>query len=121
MEGHEGTVDGCAVLPDGRFLSWGNDGTVRLWAAGGWEVVKVTAHDDGHSLGGLLLLDDHVITWPLSYGNRPNVFCLWSLDDVSLVRIYEGHDGPIESVIEYPGSRLVSSAQDGTAHLVTQQ
>ena len=35
MKGHTGTVSSLAFLPDGRVLSGGNDGTIRVWGSTG--------------------------------------------------------------------------------------
>ena len=31
LTGHDGSVHGALLLPDGRALSWSGDGTLRVW------------------------------------------------------------------------------------------
>ena len=35
LRGHVGHVDGALELPHGRFISWGQDKTFRLWDSDG--------------------------------------------------------------------------------------
>jgi WD40 repeat protein len=35
LKGHEGAVNGALILPDGRILTWSDDGTVRAWSPDG--------------------------------------------------------------------------------------
>jgi WD40 repeat protein len=117
LEGHEATVEGARILDDGRTLSWGRDGTLRLWAQGGWELVRVIAHEEGRGLGGTLVDGEQVFSWPASYGDAAHEIKRWSLEDLSHQGTYSGHTGPISTIRLLPDGRLASSAKDGTVRL----
>ncbi|MFM9996375.1 MAG: protein kinase domain-containing protein [Phycisphaerales bacterium] len=55
-KGHRGSVEGLAYRPDGRLVSGGTDGTIRLWEAPeGQELASV---DAGSAVGGLAVSPD---------------------------------------------------------------
>ena len=56
------SVHGALLLPDGRVLSWSDDGTLRVWDVATGEGRALTGHDGlGH--GALLLPDGRVLSW----------------------------------------------------------
>ncbi|MGV2437452.1 MAG UNVERIFIED_CONTAM: hypothetical protein LVT10_23240 [Anaerolineae bacterium] len=44
LAGHTGSVWGVHVLADGRFLSWSEDKTLRLWDKDGTPLATLAGH-----------------------------------------------------------------------------
>ena len=62
LTGHDGSVLGALVLPDGRVLSWSDDGTLRVWDLATGEGRPLTGHERWVN-GALLLPDGRVLSW----------------------------------------------------------
>jgi len=62
LVGHTDAVYGALELMNGTFLSWSEDGTLRLWSAQGEFLKTFTGHTNSVS-GVLELNDDRLLSW----------------------------------------------------------
>jgi len=65
FEGHTDNVKGALLLPDRKFLSWSNDGDLRLWDSDGKLLRVLEGHTDEVD-GALLLNNGHILSWAKS-------------------------------------------------------
>ena len=107
---HLGVVLGVRLLLDGRFLSWGSDATLRLWAADGAPVGVLRGHD-GPVDGAVALADGRLLSWGTDATLR-----LWAADG-SPLRALRGHDGPVDGAVALADGRLLSWGADATLRL----
>lgn len=114
LKGHGGPVWAVAALADGRILSGGSDGTVRLWDAAqgielqAWakhsgEVYAVAATPDGRRAVSASM-DETVRVWDIEQGR--------------LLHTLKGHGRPVRDVSVTPDGLWAISAADDCALIV---
>ena len=65
FKGHAERVTGAIVLPDGSFISWGADYTLRIWTPG-MDTRLIFAGPTMYMISGAFILDDTtVLTWSI--------------------------------------------------------
>lgn len=113
LKGHTGKVLGAIVLRDGRFLSWSEDGTLRLWSSDGEPLVAMD-HPDGSWTGALELDDGRLLSWG-GNGDHGNMQ-LWSPDGQAIA-VLEGHTRLVHGAEQLPDGNVLSYSADGTARI----
>jgi WD40 repeat protein len=116
LEGHTGHVMALAVLPDGRLISGGEDGTIRLWdPASGAETARLKGHGGGvfGTVHALAVLPDG----RLASGGDDGTIRLWDLArGVEIARLAD-RGGSVHGLAVLLDGRLASSGHDGTIRL----
>ena len=99
-----------AVLPDGRVVSGGEDGRVRVWdpAVPGIGPVELGSHD-GPVSAVAVLPDGRVVS-----GGSDGRVRVWDPAVPGIGPVELGsHDGPVSAVAVLPDGRVVSGGEDG--------
>ena len=110
LEGHTGAVNGALRLPDGRFLTWSDDHTLRFWKSDGTAQSVLTGHTDKVS-GATLLADGRILSRSYDQTLR-----LWASDGTPLSE-FRGHKGFIQAPVVTPDGRIVSVSYDRTLRI----
>lgn len=106
FEGHRERVEGAAVLPDRRVLSWSIDHTLRLWSLDtGEELEALEGHEA--SVDGAMVTDERAISWA-----RDGGLITWRLDTGELEHQLVGHEKAILGAAVLDGGRLLSWSED---------
>lgn len=93
IEAHRGTVSGAAYTEDGRqIVSTGADGTMKLWDAGNYRVVRTIELDDGPATA-LALSGRHALT-----GHANGKVVLWDIDKAEKIATVHRNEANIWSV-----------------------
>lgn len=109
---HEGAVASVAALPDGGFLSGGEDGRIARWRGGSPNPVGVYAEHSG-PVAGLAVSGDGRQVLSASWDGTARVRPLSGGD----ARVLEGHGGPVNAVAFLPDGRPVSAGSDLTVRI----
>ena len=115
LSGHNGSVIGLVVAPDGSWLaSGGSDGTVRVWdPVAGLQLHTLTGHSGWVSQ--LVVAPDG--SW-LASGGSDGTVRVW--DPVVGVELHSltGHTAVVQELVAAPdGSWLASGGDDGTVRI----
>lgn len=115
--GHRGPVASCAYLPDGRALTGGRDGTLRLWdlAEGGQQLFEMS-HDD--QIVALVVSPDgkRALT---GGGDNVNEVKRWNLDTGEQDGDFAMFPKPCCAMAFSPdGVRLACLSSDGGLHVL---
>ncbi len=110
---HEGSVNAVAALPDGRFLTAGEDGRVAVWAQGSNQPARIDkAHD-----APIAALAVDAQRGLYATGGWDEAARLFSLADGRLLRTFEGHRGAVNGVAFLPGGGFATAGYDGALRL----
>jgi len=104
FQGHTSSVNGALILPEGQFLSWSQDGTLRIWTPSGSSVATLKCHDSA-VLGALVLEDGMLLSW------SSNQICWWDVASRTLVAMCEVQK--VDSVLQWQGKLVSVSAAHG--------
>lgn len=114
--GHTGTVLAVVELPDGRIVSGGSEGTVRIWD-------RTTGVEDeqspvpvGHSgaVTALTVLADGRV----ASGDGDGAIRIWDpAEPEGAPAVLSGHVGAVTDLVELSEGRLASSGVDGTVRV----
>lgn len=112
LRGHERGLDGALALPPGRIVTWGRDGTIRLWRDDGALLKVVPAHQHPSEPGassdtgvhGVLRLEDgRLLSWGVDKTARlwtdDGTFSAEFLKETSWFEIERLHDGRIAALV----------------------
>jgi WD40 repeat protein/serine/threonine protein kinase len=100
-------------LPDGRILTCGLDGTVKVWSSKGSLIVRLKGHKA--SLRTIAFSPDG--RWLASAGVENRVI-LWDVDRAQAIREYTGHQSTVPAVAFSPdGMRVASASGAGDLHV----
>ena len=113
--GHDLEVYAVAAMPDGqRFLSGGDDKTVRVWLLDG--TLKVTFELHTQVVNALVALPDnqHALS-----GAEDNTVKLFNVNDGAVLRTFRHHTNWVFSLALLPdGLRFVTASAEDTACIV---
>ena len=110
---HESAVNAVAILPDGRYVTGGEDGKIAIWSAGETKpqrtfeghtapIVNVAVSPDGATIASASW-DRTIRLWPVAGGEG---------------RVLIGHDQNVNGVAFAPdGKTLVSAGYDATVRI----
>jgi cytochrome c len=110
---HESAVNAVAILPDGRYVTGGEDGKIAIWSAGEAKpqrtfeghtapIVNVAVSPDGATIASASW-DRTIRLWPVAGGEG---------------RVLTGHDQNVNGVAFAPdGKTLVSAGYDATVRI----
>jgi WD40 repeat protein len=100
---HDGEVYGALAFPGGRFLSWSEDKTLRLWRSDGTpDGDPLRGHESGVT-GAVVLLDGGFLSW-----SKDKTLRLWRSDGLPAAEPLRGHRNPIEGALLLPDGRILS-------------
>ena len=94
------------MLPDGSVLSWGGDGTLRVWDLTTREGRVLTSH--GSVRGALVLSDGSMLSW-----GDDGTLRVWDLTTRES-RALTGHEDSVGGVLVLSDGRVLSWSRDGT-------
>ena len=110
---HESAVNAVAILPDGRYVTGGEDGKIAIWSAGEAKpqrtfeghtapIVNIAVSPDGSTIASASW-DRTIRLWPVAGGEA---------------RVLSGHDQNVNGVAFTPdGKTLVSAGYDATVRI----
>ncbi|MEO1287108.1 MAG: TIR domain-containing protein, partial [Chloroflexota bacterium] len=93
LSDHEDMVWGALELSDGRFLSWSDDSSLRLWSSEGDELAVLVGHE-ASVLGAMELFDGRLLSWSWDSTLR-----LWTSSGTELV-VLRGHERWVNGAME---------------------
>lgn len=108
---HAGSVDAVAFLPNGDFLTGGEDGIVSLWQPGGKNPVMHWKLHDAR-VSALAVSPDGKRFASASWDGLVKV-----LASPGTIAELQGHQGPVNAVKFLADGTVVSGGQDGTLRL----
>jgi cytochrome c len=109
---HDGAVNALAALPDGRFVTGGEDGRLAVWRAGASAPAQVfEAHKA--PIAGLAVSPAGESVASASWDGAVRIT---SLAD-GRARVLQGHQGNVNAVAFLPDGRLASAGYDATLRL----
>ena len=110
LKGHEGSVKGALVLPDGRrVVSWADDKTLRIWDITTTQCNAVLKGHEGSVKGALVLPDGRrVVSWAEGIFSRDHTLRIWNLESVRCDAVLEGHGDEIDCAFALSGGRILS-------------
>ncbi|WP_369294141.1 WD40 repeat domain-containing protein, partial [Klebsiella pneumoniae] len=79
------------MLYDGRFLSWSDDHTLRLWSSEGNFLAALLGHTD-RVIGVQVLENNRLLSW-----SEDSTIRLWSSEGEPL-KVLEGHGSKVSGV-----------------------
>jgi WD40 repeat protein len=112
LSGHTAEINGALVLADGRFLSWSNDETLRLWEADGTPIEPALIGHTRKVNGALALQDGRLLSW-----SDDRTLRLWEPDGTPVEPALVGHTRMVNGALALPDGRLLSWSMDETLRL----
>jgi cytochrome c len=109
---HDGAVNAVAPLPDGRFLTGGEDGRIVIWGRAEPKPQRIFEDHYG-SVVGLAVSPDGANIASASWDGTARVRSVAGGE----ARILEGHQGNVNAVAFLPDGRLVSVGYDATLRI----
>jgi cytochrome c len=109
---HDGAVNAAVALPDGRFVTGGEDGRLAVWRAGDTAPAQVIAAHSG-PIAGIAASPDGRRVGSASWDGTVRVTDLVD----GRARVLEGHQGNVNAVAFLPDGRVVSAGYDATLRL----
>lgn len=113
LRAHDGSVNAVLALPDGRFVTGGEDGRVVLWRAGDDKPVRVDKPHDA-PVAGLAASADGALIASAAWDGQARIADTATGREI---RRLEGHKGNVNAVAFLPGGALVTASYDATARV----
>jgi len=104
---HAGPVWGALLVPDGRALSWSDDGTLRLWDLDSGASRELAGHEHG-VLGALLMPDGRALSW-----SRDGTVRVWDRLQDPQIAVYYDDYAVTWAMLDHTGKRLLIGTSDG--------
>ncbi len=112
LQFHDGSVNAVAILPDGRYVTAGEDARIAIWKPGtslpetvlkghAAPIAALAVSPDGRRLASAAW-DGTVRSWPLEGG---------------AAQVLEGHQGNVNGVGFLPDGRIASAGYDATLRI----
>ncbi len=114
LKGHGGPVWAVAALADGRVLSGGSDGAVRLWDAAQGIELQAWAKHNGEVYAVAVTPDGRRAV----SGSMDETVRVWDVEQGRLLHTLKGHGGPVRAVSVTPDGLWAISAADDCALIV---
>ncbi len=118
-EGHEhgsvnNGVNGAHVLPGERLLSWGSDGTLRLWQLDTGKLLRVMrGHRGGGERGGVFWVERLDRDRMLSLAADDPTLCVWSSTSGELLGAHPVHTAPVSGLQIMSPTEFVTWSEPG--------
>jgi cytochrome c len=109
---HNGAVNAAAALPDGQFITGGEDGRIALWRIGSATPVEIFESHKG-PIAGLAVSHDGQSIASASWDGAAIVRQLANGHE----RRLEGHLGNVNAVSFFSDGRIISAGYDGTLRI----
>jgi cytochrome c len=109
---HDGAVNAVAAMPDGRFVTAGEDGRIAIWRAGEAAPVQIFEEHNGPIVALAVSPDGQEIA-SASWDETASVRSLTNGRSTS----FRGHHGNVNAVGFLPDGRLVSAGYDTTVRI----
>jgi WD40 repeat protein len=109
---HSGGVNGALPLDEKRVLSWGEDGTLRIWLTeSGAPVARLQGHKASVT-GALRVGNGRILSWSSDQTLR-----LWDAHSGAPIATLEAHKGSVNGAIELNEGRILSWSSDSTLRI----
>lgn len=113
LEGHSAPIGGSALLPNGRALTWSDDGSLRVWClASGKSLVTIDGHERAIH-GALILPGERILSWSW---HEPELR-LWNSQGGEALGSLSGHDAGIVGALLMPSGNILTFSEDSTLRL----
>jgi len=109
---HDGAVNAVAAMPNGRFVTAGEDGRIAIWKTGEPTPVQTFEEHSGPIVALAVSGDGEQIA-SASWDETASVRALTS----GRSRVFKGHRGNVNGVDFLPDGRLVSTGYDATLRI----
>jgi cytochrome c len=109
---HEGAVNAALSLPDGRFVTGGEDGRAAIWQLG-QEVPAAVVTGHSGPIAGLAVSPDGRLLASASWDGTARITPL----DGGSARVLDGHRGPVNAVAFLADGRIVTAGYDATLRI----
>lgn len=110
FEGHADRIEGAAVLPGERLLSWSVDHSLKVWnSATGEELETLDAHTG--SVDGALMLQDQ--RRALAWDREGGLIC-WDLELGEATHHFTGHERAVLGAVAIDEHTIISWSEDKT-------
>lgn len=110
---HQGSVNAVAALPDGRFVSAGEDGRVAFWSADGQELLHATRVHDA-PISALAVAPGGSALATAAWDGEAR---LLDVRDGRTLRTLRGHKGNVNGVAFLAGGRIATAGYDGLVRI----
>lgn len=110
LRGHEGPVLGVTALQSGRFATFSEDGTLRVWSYAGEPLRVLRGHD------GAVTVAARVRDGQIASGGVDGTVRIWNPETGEEHLLLEGHTAPI-TVLALGQEYLATAAEDATIRL----
>jgi cytochrome c len=112
MRFHDGAVNAVAALPDGRFVSGGEDGRIAIWRVGeSMPAQVIEAH--GAPIAGLAVSQDGARIASASWDGTARITPVSG----GAARVLQGHQGNVNAVAFLPDGRVATAGYDATVRI----
>lgn len=114
LRGHAASITTVVQLADDRICTGSEDGLVKIWdPTKNWTTGQCDKTMRGHTkaVNVIILLRDNK---RLCSGSDDKTLLIWDLDLLRSTHILRGHDGPVLSITETRGGKIISASADNT-------
>jgi len=104
---HGDAVEGARVLPNGQFVTWSNDCTLKIWTYDGNVVTTLEGHKQ-YIRNAFVLDKEHLVSWADDTTIR-----IWNFVTAEPDHVFTNHESHVQNVWPVAKDVLLSQSLDG--------